>query len=67
MQKMTGLRQLLHPVTKITVILAHQLIHHWQWSIPFPGSLATANDGEGCLPCDNGMWYFPECFYIKIG
>lgn len=62
MLKMTGLRQLPHRVTKITVTQAHQLIHQWQWSIPLLGSLATANQNEDILPCDNGTWDFLECF-----
>lgn len=42
MHKMTGLRQLVHLVTKITVSHLLELIHHWKWSVPFLCLLATA-------------------------
>lgn len=40
--KMTGLRQLVHLVTKITVTHLLELIHHCKWSVPFLCLLATA-------------------------
>lgn len=42
MHKMTGLRQPVHLVTKITVTLLLELIHHWKWSVPLLCLLATA-------------------------
>lgn len=42
MHKMTGLRQPLHLVTKITVSHLRQLIHHCHWSVPCLCLLATA-------------------------
>ena len=52
MHKMTGLRQPLHLVTKITVSHLRQLIHHCHWSIPCLCLLATAYPSARPGPCD---------------
>ena len=49
---MTGLRQPLHLVTKITVSHLRQLIHHCHWSIPCLCLLATAYPSARPGPCD---------------
>lgn len=49
---MTGLRQLLHLVTKITVSHLRQLIHHCHWSVPCLCLLATAYPSARPRPCD---------------
>lgn len=67
MHKMTGLRQPVHLVTKITVTHLPQLIHHWQWSVPFPGLLATAYPLAGARPCVRVCHTtLQHTFYIKI-
>lgn len=52
MHKMTGLRQPLHLVTKITVSHLRQLIHHCHWSVPCLCLLATAYPLARPPPCD---------------
>lgn len=49
---MTGLRQPLHLVTKITVSHLRQLIHHCHWSVPCLCLLATAYPLVRPGPCD---------------
>lgn len=65
---MTGLWQLRHRVTKITVTQTHLLIHQWQWSISFLGILATANQSASVCPCDCGVLLgVLECRSITTG
>ena len=49
MHKMTGLRQPVHPVTKITVSYLLQLIHHCHWSDSLPSPSPSDSVSRSCV------------------